>query len=54
MEQKSRKARRMKNRRKKAFKQFVITVVILAIALFIQYKIAVSDLDPWLKFLLLR
>ena len=42
------------DRRMKNIKQFIITVVILAIALFIQYKIAVSDLDPWIKFLLLR
>lgn len=44
----------MKNRRKKAIIQSIITVAIIAIILFIQYKIAVSDLDPWIKFLLLR
>lgn len=44
----------MKNRRKKTIIQSIITVVILAIILFIEYKIAVSDIDPWLKFLLLR
>lgn len=43
----------MKNRRKEAIK-FIIAVVIIATVLIIQYKIAVSDLDPWLKFLLLR
>lgn len=34
--------------------KFIIAVVIIATVLIIQYKIAVSDLDPWLKFLLLR
>lgn len=32
----------------------VLWLIVLGIIIFIQYKIATSDIDPWLKFWLLR